>query len=63
MKRRVLIKRITECGAVFVREGAKHEVYRTGKSFTVPRHAEVNRFTAEAILADACDTNGPEGRR
>lgn len=57
MKRRELVRRIAECGAELVREGAKHAVYRnprTGKTFTVPRHPEINKFTAAAIIADAC---------
>jgi hypothetical protein len=35
------------------RQGAKHDVYRqprTNKEATVPRHDEINEYTAKAIL-------------
>lgn len=57
MKRTELIKRIEACGAVFVREGSDHTVYRsalTGRIFTVPRHREIDKHTANGILKEAC---------
>ena len=56
MKRRELIRRLRECGAEFVREGASHTVYRnprTGLLVPIPRHAEVNDRLADKILRDA----------
>ena len=56
MNRRDVIRRITELGATLVREGGRHSVYqnpRTKKTFTVPRHREINKFTAQAIIDDA----------
>jgi hypothetical protein len=47
-----------------VREGKKHSVYsnpRTKQDFTVPRHAEINKYTAEAILKAACEKGGKKG--
>jgi len=53
MKKIELIQRLNEKGAVFVRHGASHDVYlqpRTNKEATVPRHTEINEYTAKAIL-------------
>jgi predicted RNA binding protein YcfA (HicA-like mRNA interferase family) len=53
MKRTELIQKLNQQGAVFLRHGAKHDVYRqprTNKETTVPRHNEINEFTAKAIL-------------
>jgi predicted RNA binding protein YcfA (HicA-like mRNA interferase family) len=40
-------------GAVLVRYRAKHDVYmqpKTNKEATVPRHDEINEYTAKAII-------------
>ena len=53
MKNFELIKKLKQQGAVFVRHGSKHDVYmqpRTDKEATVPRHNEINEYTAKAIL-------------
>ena len=53
MKRRILIQRIEEEGAVLVRHGAGHDLYRnviTGKAEAVPRHTEINERTAQSII-------------
>jgi predicted RNA binding protein YcfA (HicA-like mRNA interferase family) len=53
MKKTELIQRLNQQGAVFLRRGGKHDVYvqpKTNKEATVPRHAEINEFTAKAIL-------------
>ena len=58
MKRTDLIRRIEELGAVFVREGSAHAMYenpRTRKRFSVPRHREVNEYTARGIIRDAAE--------
>jgi mRNA interferase HicA len=56
VKRKELVRRITELGAVFDREGGEHTIYRnprTGLLISVPRHAEVNELTARKIIRDA----------
>lgn len=57
MKRRDLIKKITEAsaqaGVAFgeVREGGSHTVYRCGgENVIVPRHNEINEITAKSIM-------------
>jgi mRNA interferase HicA len=52
MKRVALIRHIEAHGAIFVREGGEHTVYRnpqTNRSATIPRHNEINDFTAAGI--------------
>ena len=53
MKKAELLQKLNRQGAVFVRHEAKHDVYfqsKTNKEATVPRHAEINEYTAKAIL-------------
>ena len=53
MKKHELIKKLNQQGAFLLRHGGKHDVYiqpRTNKEATVPRHTEINEFTAKAIL-------------
>ena len=53
MKRRALLRRIDEEGCVLVRHGSGHDLYRnliTGKMDAVPRHAEINEYTARDII-------------
>jgi hypothetical protein len=53
MKRSELLQKLKRQGAVLVRHGAKHDVYiqpGTGKESAVPRHDEINEYTAKAIL-------------
>ena len=64
MKRRVLIRRITELGAVlirritelgaaFIRHGGKHDWYQnpeTKVAQAVPRHSEINEWLARRII-------------
>jgi len=53
MKKFELIQKLNQHGAVLVRNGAKHDVYmqpRTNKEAAVPRHNEINEYTAKAIL-------------
>jgi mRNA interferase HicA len=55
MKRNELILYLINNGCIFEREGKKHSLYynpKTGKSTTVPRHTEINSFTARAICKD-----------
>jgi len=53
MKRRDLIRILTEMGCSLVRHGAKHDWYmnaRTKRSQPVPRHNEINERLAESII-------------
>jgi len=53
MKKSELLQKLNQQGAVLVRHGGKHDVYfqpRTNKEAAVPRHTEINEFTAKAIL-------------
>ncbi|MBM4322501.1 MAG: type II toxin-antitoxin system HicA family toxin [Deltaproteobacteria bacterium] len=53
MKRKELIKRLTDAGCVFIRAGARHDLYmnlQTGKKQAVPRHREIDESLAKHIL-------------
>jgi mRNA interferase HicA len=53
VKRRDLIRKIEEQGAVFIRHGGKHDWYQnphTKVSQPVPRHTEINEHLARNIL-------------
>ena len=53
MKKVELLQKLNRQGAVLVRHGAKHDVYvqpKTNKEATVPRHDDINEYTAKAIL-------------
>ena len=53
MKRRELIRKLEEEGAVFIRHGGKHDWYQhpeTKVCQPVPRHAEINEFLARNII-------------
>jgi len=55
MKRKDLIKHLIENGCELERDGKKHTVFYnqiTNRSATVPRHREINTFTAKAICRD-----------
>ncbi len=52
MKRKELIRQLTEAGCEFVRHGGRHDVYRNpanGRKQPVPRHSEVNEHLARHI--------------
>ena len=54
MKRRDLEKRRRELGWQMVRHGARHDVWGRGEhEIMVPRHGEINQYTATAILREA----------
>lgn len=56
MKRRDLVRRLAELGAIFVREGGGHTIYqnpRTLDTIAVPRHTEIAEGLAKKILRDA----------
>jgi len=53
MKRKELIKALKDAGCIFVRPGARHDVYmnpKTGKKQPVPRHREIDESLAKHIL-------------
>jgi hypothetical protein len=67
VKRRELLKRIGAAarsrGLTLeqVREGANHTIFRVGDyEFPVPRHSEINEYTAQAIMKDPADPLGED---
>lgn len=55
MKRRDLIRHLTNNGCEILREGGNHTVYvnRARKKVTaIPRHREINEFLARKICQD-----------
>ena len=54
MKRRELERRLRSLGWHPSRHGSKHDVWTKGeRELAVPRHSEINEYTAEAILKEA----------
>lgn len=54
MKRRDLIRKLTQNGWWLARHGTDHDIYTNGiKSEPVPRHTEINEITARYILKRA----------
>ncbi|PWB79978.1 MAG: toxin-antitoxin system, toxin component, HicA family protein [Candidatus Methylomirabilota bacterium] len=54
MKRRDLEKRLRALGWNLVRHGARHDVWSDGEQeIAIPRHNEINEYTAKAILKEA----------
>ncbi len=54
MKRRELEQQLREMGWIFSRHGNKHDIWTNGASeIAVPRHHEINEYTAKKILRDA----------
>ena len=54
MKRRELEKKLRALGWLLVRHGSPHDVWSTGeREIVVPRHNEINEYTARAILKEA----------
>jgi len=55
MKRKALIRHLEQHGCLLDREGRKHSVFynpQSNRSTTVPRHQEINTFTAKGICRD-----------
>jgi mRNA interferase HicA len=53
MKRRELIQKLLDAGCIFIRAGAKHDLYmnpRTQARQPVPRHREIDENLAKHIL-------------
>jgi hypothetical protein len=54
MKRRELEGRLHTLGWSLVRRGRRHDVWACGeREVAVPRHVEINEYTARAILLTA----------
>jgi len=53
MKREKLLEQVHKFGAVFIRHGKKHDIYenpRTREFTSIPRHSEINEYTAKGII-------------
>jgi predicted RNA binding protein YcfA (HicA-like mRNA interferase family) len=58
MKRRELEKRLRQRGWRLARHAGRHDIWTSGeREVAVPRHNEINEYTARAILQE---TNGGE---
>ena len=54
MKRLDIERRLRELGWRMVRHGARHDVWARGDDeLVVPRHTEINEYTAKSILTQA----------
>ena len=52
MKRRDLLQHLSDCGCELLREGAEHSIWwnpLTNRRTSIPRHREINDFTAVKI--------------
>jgi mRNA interferase HicA len=59
VKKRNLEKRLSQYGWRFLRQGGSHEGWTNGEHIIwIPRHKEVNEFTARGLLRKA-RTNAP----
>jgi hypothetical protein len=53
MKREKLLEHAAITGAFFVRHGRKHDIYenpRTHEFTSIPRHPDINEYTAKGII-------------
>ena len=53
MKRDKILEKAKEYSAAFVRHGKKHDIYenpRTHEYAQIPRHSDINEYTAKEIL-------------
>jgi mRNA interferase HicA len=54
MKRKDLIKKLTDHGWSFLRHGGGHDIYTNGGfEQAIPRHTEVQEYLAKQILKEA----------
>lgn len=55
MKKKDLERLVKGLGAELVSQGRGHELWKSksGKKFTIPRHKEINEYTAKQILKQA----------
>ena len=62
MKRRDLIQKISQAGAVLLRHGGKHDWYQQPQTKIcqpVPRHNEINEHLARSILRKLSAPSSP----
>jgi mRNA interferase HicA len=55
VKRKYLIKKLTDSGCVLVRHGGCHDLFKnpaTGKKQPVPRHKEIDETLARHIIKE-----------
>lgn len=55
MKRKNLLKKLTESGCILVRHGSRHDLYSnplTGKKQPVSRHNEIDENLAKHIIKE-----------
>jgi len=53
MKREKLLKAIRGVGAIFIRHGGKHDIYKnphTNELVPIPRHPDIHEYTAKFII-------------
>jgi hypothetical protein len=67
MKRGALIQRIRTAAAaqrvrcLLIREGSRHEFWEVGGvRISIPRHRDINQWTAEAIMRDLDEVLGED---
>ena len=54
MKRKDLEKRLRRAGWQLVRHGGRHDIWSNGEGeVAIPRHNEINEYTAKAIIKEA----------
>ncbi len=54
MKRRELERKLEALGWRLARHGGRHDIWARGEiEIAVPRHREINEYTAKAILREA----------
>jgi hypothetical protein len=54
INRRDLEKKLKKMNWRFIRHDSKHDVWTDGeREVAIPRHSEINEYTAKAILRDA----------
>jgi len=54
MKRRDIERKLRALGWLLARHGSRHDVWSNGeRDLVVPRHNEINEYTAKAILKEA----------
>jgi len=54
MKRHELEKKLKEMNWKLNRHGGKHDIWTNGeREIAVPRHKEINEYTAKAIIGEA----------
>ena len=62
VKRQELEKLLRKYNWQFERHGGRHDIWTNGEIHeAIPRHSEINKFTAEKILKKAKQKQGKKG--